>query len=431
MNKYIYRTISSLFVAALLVAGCDSDSSSPDTTATTTISGRVTDDASFGKQGDVNDASVRAEEIDENGTIQPSEGQATTDASGRYFLETSVESDIIIIIASKSGFEGRTVATANTAASGSGAVTAMNINGETTAETDVFVVAKQQDGDDEPVTPADVALFVDGNVAADLEDNDTTPTQISTAIRSAIEAEFRHMQQASGESDATIGLLVSEKASLFGQLQNGLNANSTSQTRANALVGFESGMSSAHARVGIDAQASAQARQVARVTLEAMSSGLSSDARFALRQRANLLEADATSQAIITAFQQNSTAAARASLVADAATSLGASLQDADSDSELAEAWSEFEVAVSSQVSTGLNLGIDLSSLIRSRLNVARSSFAASLSSAATNVNAIVSAKRTFETNARTAIESSAALQASSSGNVAFAANVLTLVSAR
>ncbi len=431
MNKYTFHTITSLFIAALLIAGCDSDSNSSDTTSTTTsISGRVTDDASFGKQGDVDNANVRAEEIDDNGTTRQREGDATTDESGRYFLETNVESDVILIVASKPGFEGKTVAMANTAASGSGDVNAMNINLETTAEADVYVAAKQQDSDDEPVTPADVALFVDGDVAAELAASNTTHAQVSAAIRSATEAEIRHMKQVSGESDATIELLVAEKASLFGQLQSGLNANSTAQTRASALVGFESGMTSAHTRVGIDAETSAHARQVARVTLEALSSGLSSETRFALSQRAHLLEADATAQAVIKAFQENSTASARASVVAEAATTLGASLRAADSDSELAEAWSDFEAAVASQISVGLSLGIDLSSLIQTSLNGARSSFAASVSSAS-SVDAIVSAKRTFETNARAAIESSTAFQASSSDNVTFAANVLTLVSAR
>lgn len=423
MRKTLFTPI---LLAGLLFVGCDSDSNPADSNSETTIvTGRVTDDNAVAKQGDVENANVSAREVDDSGAVQPSEGETTTDANGRYTLETKADADVMVIVASKSGFEGKTLATMDGNAS---AVSAMNINAETTAEADVYVAAKQQDSDDEPVTAADVALFVDSRTAADLNSNATTNAQVGAAIRAAIEAEARWMREEANETSATLGLVVSEKARAFGQLQSSLHATATAQARASAMTAFESSMANVHADAGVDAETSAHSRQVARITLEALSSGLSAQARFALRQRAHLLEADATADAVVAAFQGNSSASTRASAVANSAATLRASILSAQSETQMNAAWDAFASNVATEVNGGLNLGLDLSALVNGAIGNARAAFSAQVNSSS-SVDAIIDAKSQFEADAKAALESNASIQAS--GNAAFAANVMTLVSAR
>lgn len=423
MRRILFAPI---LMAGLLFAGCDSDSNPADSSSeTTVITGRVTDDNAVAKQGDVEDAKVSAREVDDSGAAQPSEGETTTDENGNYTLETQADADVMVVVATKTGFEGRTLATAHGSAR---AVSAMNINAETTAEADVYVAAKQQDSDDEPVTPADVALFVDSRTAADLQSSATTNAQIAAAIRAAVEAEARWMREEANESDATLELMMSEKARVFGELQSSLHADATAQARANAMAAFESSMASVHMDAGVDAETSAHSRQVARITLEALSSGLSAQARFALRQRAHLLEADATGEAVVSAFQGHAAASTRATAVASSAAALRASLLSAQSEAEMNTAWEDFAGDVAVEVNGGLNLGLDLSALVSGALGNARAAFNAQVNSSS-SVDAIIDAKAQFESEAKAALESNSSIQAS--GNAAFAANVMTIVSAR
>jgi hypothetical protein len=413
-------------MAGLLFAGCDSDSNPADSsTETTVITGRVTDDNSVAKQGDVEDARVTAREVDDSGAVQPSEGETTTDANGNYTLQTQANADVMMVVATKTGFEGRTIVMADGSAT---AVSAMNINAETTAEADVYVAAKQQDSDSEPVTPADVALFVDSRAAADINANATTDSQVGAAIRAAVEAEARWMREQANESSATIELMTAEKMRAFASLQSSLHANATAQARASALAAFESSMADVHTEAGVNVESSAQARQVARITLEALSSGLSSQARFALRQRAHLLEADATGNAVVTAFQGNSSASARASAVAASAATLRTSILSAQSEAEMNAAWDDFAGDVAAEVNGGLNLGLDLSALVQGAIGNARATFSSQVNSSS-SVDAIVDAKAQFESEAKAALESNSSIQAS--GNAEFAASVMTMVSAR
>jgi len=415
-----------VLLAGLMLLGCDSDPNSSDSSSTTTtITGRVTTDNAVAKQGDVENANVSAREVDDSGAVSPSEGETTTDENGRYTLETNADTNVMIVVASKPGFEGKTLAVAEGSAS---TIAAMNINAETTAEADVYVAAKQQDSDNEPVTAADVALFVDSRTAADLNSNVTTDAQVGAAIRAAIEAETRWMREQANESSATIGLIVAEKARAFGALQSSLHATASEQARASALASFETSMASAHAEAGVDAEASAHARQVARITLEALSSGLSTQARFALRQRAYLLEAEATGSAVLAAFQDHSSASARASTVANAAASLRASILSAQSEAQLNAAWTGFASKVATEVSSGLNLGIDVSTLVAAAIGNARAAFGARVNSSS-SVDAIIDAKVNFVSDVRTALEANSSLQGS--GGDAFATTIMTLVSAR
>lgn len=417
--------LPALLLTAGLLAGCGDDSGTVDSTpnATTTIEGRVTDDASFSKAGNVEDADVSAKEVDDSGAAHSSEGSTQTDSNGRYTLMTEADSDVMIVTATKPGFEARTLVMAE---AGAATTSAMDMNVETTSEADVYVSARQQDSDTEEVTAADVAFFIDSRTAADIQSGATTSAQVAAAIRSSIEADSRYRATVAGASQAQLDASVRARQQAFLTLQQDLNVNASASARANAQARLAELLVASSTSAGSSAEANAHARQTARITLEALSSGLSAQARFALRQRAHLLEARATSDAVIEAFSSNAAASGRVTAMQSAAANLNAAVLNASSDAELNAAWADFETTTMVELSSGLSLGLNLRQVLDASIGDARGSFDAAISSA-TSVDGVLAAKQSFESELKSRIESNI----SASAQAAFTANVLAMVSAR
>jgi len=114
--------------------------------------------------------------------------------------------------------------------------------------------------------------------------------------------------------------------------------------------------------------------------------------------------------------------------VANAAASLRASILSAQSEAQLNAAWTGFASKVATEVSSGLNLGIDVSTLVAAAIGNARAAFGARVNSSS-SVDAIIDAKVNFVSDVRTALEANSSLQGS--GGDAFATTIMTLVSAR
>jgi hypothetical protein len=417
------KSISMLFLVsgALLVAGCDSDSSptSPGSNGETTISGRVTDDAGFAKRADVEDAEVRAEEVDDDGTMRPADGQTTTDENGAYTLETDADARIMVVTAEKGSFESRTLVVRQ---AGEDELSAMEMNAETRAEARVYAEAKQQDSDEEPVTPGDVALHVDARTAAEIESNNASDAQVAAAVRAAAEAEMRYLAESGSATSEQMSGSVENKTNAFIQLQSALTAGADASA---AMDAFSSSMSNAYVDAGIDEHANAEARQTAALVIQNLSSGLSENARFALRQHAELLAATSTSAAVESQFAAETGLETEAAAVASAGADLRESIASASSEAEINAAWASFESETMSQLSAGISLGSTLLATVESSLAALRADFENSISGA-TSVDAFVQAKSTFHSDARSEIEG----DLSATANAEFAARVITLVSA-
>lgn len=367
--------------------------------------------------GDVEDADVHASEIDENGAVQPKEGETKTDNTGRYTLRTEANANVVVVTASKVGFESKAiVAKANSAS----AVTAAEMNAETKAEADVYVEAKKQDSSSEPVNAADVVMHVDAELAADIHANTTSKAQVASAIRAAVESEHRYLVSAGAATQSQFNSSKTFKSNALIQYQASL------ATGGNASVSedvFVEAMSKSNLDAGISASANAEARQTASLTIAHLSSGMSARARLALRKKAALLAAVSTSAAAEAEFRAESSMSAQANAVANAGVSLRTAIKNATTDAQIGAAWSSFESSVVANISTSLALGSVLSATLNTAIQQEKASFRTSVDNTS-SVDGFVTARANFKTTMESRIKSS--LSASSEANVA--AKVVALV---
>lgn len=410
-----------LVFGALTLAGCDDDSSvtDSDSNGETTISGRVTNDAGFGKAADVEDADVRAEEVDDEGTRSPSSGETTTGSDGSYTLETDANARVMVVTATKADFHSETlVVNLNDAES----IAAMDMNSETRAEAEVYVEAKSMDDDAHTVTPGDVALYVESETAASIHSNTTSSVEVASAVHAAVQAELMYLSEA-GVSSADMERVEDNRMNAFVALQSSIAEGSDNSS---ALDLFASSMAEAHADAGIDATTSAEARQTAGLVLANLATELNSSVRLTLRKRAELMAALSTASAIEAEFRSESNLESEADAVENAGISLAASIATASSESDIEDAWAAFESETKAQLSAGITLGATLLQTVEASLLSLKTAFDDSIA-AASSIDTVISLKSEYHAEARTQVQS----DLSSIANAAFAARVLTLASAR
>lgn len=409
-----------LVFGALTLAGCDDDSSvtDPGTTGETTISGRVTDDAGFSKAADVEDADVRAAEVDDEGNRDQADGEAVTSADGRYSLETEADSRVMIVTATKADFTSETLVVNR---DDDDTIAAMDMNDETRAEAGVYVEARSMDGNERPVTAGDVALYVDAETAASIRANNTSDAEVASAVHSAVEGELMYLSEANVSSD-DIDAATDNKVDAFVALQSNISAGGDA---ANAMNEFTSSMADAHVDAGIDATLSAEARQTASLVLANLVNDLNATAQFALRQRAELLAALTTAAAVEAEFRSESNLESEADAVENAGITLATSIAAASSESDIEDAWAAFESETKAQLSAGITLGAALLETVEASLLSLKTSFDDSIA-AASSIDAVIELKSEYHADARAQAET----DLSTISNAEFAARVLTLVSA-
>ncbi|ARA92520.1 hypothetical protein AWN76_004605 [Rhodothermaceae bacterium RA] len=422
-------------LGVLALAGCDGSVDANDTSVT--YRGRVTTESQTSNSLHrlqqtaevVADAEVRAYLITDDGTSVETGAVSTTDASGTYSLTLDQEASFVLLTASKGSFSSQVVAYRQS--SDGDIVDVAPMTAETDAEAEVYLEARKQASTDDDaegaVTLADVALYVDASVAADLAANSTTAAEIAAALRAGREAEEAYADEAA-EDEGTTGDAPSKDRreaarAAYAVLQARLAAATTAEAATDAYLEFEEAMIALYDESRTNLAIQAQARQTGRVAMERETASLSADTRFALEQEAALEAAVTTAMAIEDAFEASGAGSARLTALANARAALLTDLRAATSFDALAEAQAAYESAVESELAAELNVSVSLLNTARSAASTARTSLQAALSTAVT-AQAIAQAHLSYFAAATSAIASS--LEASS--NASLGAEVLVLL---
>lgn len=427
-----------LIVALSLYVGCDSDvGTTPE--ADVTFEGRVTDDAGFGndavnlarqtaataarsaKQSEIEGAVVTAANLEANGSLTELDGQATTDVEGRFALDVDGAADLVVLTAEKGDFRSQVLVFRGS--DDSGTVRTIPMTSESEAEAAVYVetVAEGIAGDE--MTIADVAAYVNQELAVEWESGATTTAEIVAALKAAARAEAEYFGE-DEEAEVDADALRRGKRRSFLTLQADLNAAVTTSAQAAAISALERALVAAYTDAGVSLEAQAKARQANRAALVRFSNASSSQARFALRQQAEILTSLATAHAIEAAFEAEGASQARLNSLAEARGSLLAGLRATSSDEEIVEVRAEYDSQVEGEVMAEINIDAILLGLVETVLATAKATLDSSVDAAA-SAGAVASAYATYFA----AAETSAAATLAGSGNAGLGAEVLTLLS--
>ena len=409
-----------LFASFVLMAGCDASGANDDNDSVA-VEGRVTDDSGYSKsQASIEGATVTAVRVNPDGGRHRLSGETTTDAQGRFELNTDeAASNVLILRAEKESF----ATSALVYTKGRADVRSMPMTTESHAEADVYVEARKQ-AKKGATTIADVAAHVDADVAAEIAAEKTTAAKVAAAIRSSAEAEAEYIEDE--EPDAEEDEAREQKREAFFTLQVQLAASSDASAQAEAIESFEAHLARAYMEAGASAEAQARASLAARSALVQMSSSVSSKARLALRKRAEVIAALATAHAVEAEFEAEGASQAEIDALVSARAALLAELRAADSESEIDAAHATYQSSVEAALSSELDVDVSIISAAQVGFGVARQTLNLALSTTS-SAKAVATAYAAFYTSVHT----SAMTSFDSNAKADLAATVLVLLSAQ
>ncbi len=415
-----------LFLLALLVVGlsaCDSGTNSSGSETALSITGQVTDDTGFAKnEAAIEGAVVTASEVQSGGSLRALDGEASTDASGRYTLDVATSANTMILRAAKADFESKVLVEST----GSGSVSALPMNAETHAEADVFVETRSNAATT-GVAAADVALFVDSEVAAAISAGNATAAEVAAAITSGKSAERSHADQdPEGFDDDDSRRRVDEnRRQSFLALQSRLHAATTASAQSAARRTFEEAFVQAFVDADVDAsvQARASHSRKSAIVEAAASSNMSADAQLALRKRAEATVALATTAAIELLLEANGAAQARVDAIAAAGEALYTAVVNAESEVAISVAFGNYSAAVETELAAEIGVSAAVLATARAATDAAKVTLQTAIE---TSVGAaeIADAHVAFFA----AAEASATTSLSTSSNASLGGEVLALI---
>lgn len=423
LNKHLINRIplATLFalVIAFLLTGCDSNGTTSGTVVT--FQGRVTENPGFGKRAALDGAVVTAANLRTDGSLSGLRGEATTDAQGDFSLDTEGAADMVVLAAEKDAFRSEVLVTG--AVEGGGTIRTMPMTTESEAEAEVYVESTARGFASDLVTAADVAAYVNEGLAAEWKRGGTTTAEIIAALEASSKAEDKYYQDAD-DTEIDADKLRQEKRMNFLTLQADLNAAAGTSAQEAAITAFERAMVSLYTDAGVSMETEAKARQAGRAAMIKFFAENNAQARFALRQQAEILASLATAQAIEARFKAEGASGARLNALAQFRGTLVSSLRAASSESELGSAQASYNSSVQVEVMAEIGIDAVLLAGVETALATAKATLDASVGSAG-SASAVASAYATFYTTA----EASAKTSLASTENAELGAKVLTLLS--
>ena len=411
-----------LLASLVLTTGCDNAGANEEEEGLT-VEGRATDSGGYSKSSSsIEGAVVTAASVNADGSQADLSASATTDAEGRFSLQVGdVASNVLLLQAEKLDFSSKALVYLRNGDRAS--VRAMPMTSESRAEADVYVQARQQSSTG-AATVADVAAYVDARVAAEMEAEQTTSADVALAVRSAAEAEAAYVRER--ESSDRVADGRGQKRGAFAALQTELHTASGASAQAEAVEAFEEQMARAYAEAGASAEVQAEASLAGRAALVQTSANVSADARLALRRRAEVIAALATTNAVEARFKAEGATEAQMETLTQARAALLTALRAAASAEKLAEAHAAYRASVEAELGTAFDLSATALTAAQASLAATKQALSASLdtaNSAATVAKAYTTFYAGAHASAKTNLDGNAKAEA--------AATVLVLLSAQ
>ncbi|MEX2402749.1 MAG: hypothetical protein WD625_01385 [Balneolales bacterium] len=367
-NSSFILAILGVFV--LFGAGCDSSVDAIDDAETVTVSGQATQNKtetqqqSVGKTAQsstetlaaVEGAVVTAVAVHADGSVSTLDGETTTNANGEFTLVAEGEGaagHIRVFAEGDGDFEASTIVQVN----GENSVNAQPLTAESHARAGVYLEAKSEDGSDshfEGVTAADVSVFINKDVAAEINAGTQSAADIGIAIANAVKAQAEYNEKT--EAGVDMNAIAEARSEAFARLQSDLAAAADAEARAEAYATLEETYVSVFTENETDAKMQAEFHQIATSLLVEASSEADGSAELGLRKQAELIFAQATALAIEGMFQAESASEASLEALADARTEVVAEIRGATSEEVIVDAKADYKAKVDAETESNFDI---------------------------------------------------------------------------
>lgn len=373
-----------LFAAACAPSGGSS---------TGTIRGQMTD-GNASAFAPVSGAAMTAFEVEADGSLTALSETVTTDAEGRYELVVTFEGESISDVIVQGDTNGDASADASAIVSATlrdgGEVTAPPIDGETSAESEVFLSAHVSGSWDASGASGGSAVLrerIDATVAATL-DAAADVEDCGRAIALGLQARAAMMAQA-GVSASEISALFRAEVEAQAALDAALDAAASGADAQAAIESYGQALVETWSGAGLSAPEIAQSLRAQAAVETRVSAEAGAVARAAIREQAEATRADVTAQANAAAFAALGAGEDVLVRLEDAHATLRAAIDaSAGVESSIANAWADYETTVEAELRARY-AAIDT---VRTNLVAAETTLDTAITAAGENVDAVVEA---------------------------------------
>jgi hypothetical protein len=405
----------------LLLSACDLSTNPGLEARSITLDGRVTSEAGYGKAGsDVDGATVTAASVTAGGNLAVHSQETQTNAQGHFELGVTAESDVLVVMASRTDFEAR--ALVDLAGHTGNRVRVMPLTAESTVEADVFVESHEQGHDD--VTSADVALHVNADAAAQVRSGSSTTAALAAAVASVVRASNEFVVRAGANTAADLETARDRQRTAFARLHADLYAGADAASERAALDAFFEAVVEAWTDAGIDISTQAKARAAGAATVLNLATNLHSATRLEVRRQAMYVAALARSLAVEAELRADGASDATLASLAEAQAQMLAEIRAAGSANALDQAWARFRAEAEAGLAATTDLTQAQIASAVSALQTVRTALETSLSLAG-SAEAVADAYVAFDVAADAALTSNL----NGSADVNTAATVLLILS--
>ncbi|MFN0151794.1 MAG: hypothetical protein ACKVU1_13935 [bacterium] len=342
-------------LAALFAApGCGDDDDDPIGPGDPArIEGRVDGAGGYAKSAAPNaieGAVVMVARVQANGSLQTiAVDSVLTDAQGRFSVEIDANGERqLVVVATKGAAVWKSVVTA--AADAGSSIHAQPLNDESTVEAEVHarVIAH---GTSNASFYTDIATDVDAAVAALVKGNAQEIDELASSIEAEAETHLFVLSDSSiAVTQAELQTIARGRAAALEELEGALDGAADSVAVAAAFADFHDAVLAAHLEGGVSAGATARAREAGARALVRSATALDADTRFAIARAAAHARARYIDAAVRARLTQLGATPSELSAAAASGATLAASVDAAESNDELNDAFDDYHVAIVSSL---------------------------------------------------------------------------------
>lgn len=429
--KIIYSTI--------LVLGLISCSKNSDM-QTAKVSGRVADDNSASNvspqkvrsndlsvSAGVQGATVIMAQVQGDGSLKTVSTQSVqTDANGKFVVETDVVSEKnLVVVATKGSMEWKAVVSAEV--KGGETVYSQPLNSESTAEAEVYARLKAA-GKTEVVSQADVQLYLNADIAAQIKGNASLEDQFISSLEARSQASVQACSNSNfGITSSQLQAIASAKAAAQVSYEAALYNSTSAAAESAAFMSYQKAIIAAYTSANVSVETYAKLSDICSKAYLNASAGMSTQLSFACAKSDYIAASLILQQAIEAKFQSIGATSAQTSTVVAAGVSLSASIESSVNIGQIKTAFSQYHSSIVSQLKLTLSTQAVLLESIDANINATVGSKATLNAAVGVGVTAsvIVNAYVAFYNSVKTLVQSS--LSSASTLQISAATDILIL----
>lgn len=355
--KFVYSTI--------LVLGLISCSKNSDM-QTAKVSGRVSDSSSasnvapqkvrsntqsVGVQG----ATVVMAQVQADGTLKTvSTGSVQTDANGKFVIETTLSGENnLVVVATKGSMEWKAVVSAEVKSGAT--VYSQPLNSESTTEAEVYARLKAT-GKSEIVTRADVQLYLNADIAAQIKGSASLEDQFISSLEARSQARTQACSSSEfGITSSQLQTIADAKVMAQVSYETALYNSSDSMSVAAAFTSYQKAIISAYTSANVSVEAYAKISDISSKAFLNASADMSSQLSFACAKSDYMTAALIMQQAVEAKFQSAGATSTQSGAVVTAGASLSGSIESSVSIGQIATAFAQYHSSIVNQLKLTLS----------------------------------------------------------------------------